>query len=115
MQHQFSFILGREDMKKIIIAIVLAALVAGGYFLYRGYDTLSQLAAFYAPENITTNFRAVYKTFPFSTVKAGDTPYQLKYAKIEAPETFTFNGEAINISDFLEHTGTTGFRRILSG
>jgi CubicO group peptidase (beta-lactamase class C family) len=96
-------------MKRIIIAIVLAVLVAGGYFLYRSYDTLSQLAAFYDPQNITTNFRAVYKTFPHSTMKKGDTPYQFKYAKTDIPETFTFNGETISIKEFLELTGTTGF------
>jgi CubicO group peptidase (beta-lactamase class C family) len=96
-------------MKKVIIGMLVALIVGGGYFLYRGYDTLSQLAAFYAPENITTNFRAVHKAFPHSVVQAGNAPYTFKYAKTNIPETFNFNGEAINIADFLAVTGTTGF------
>jgi len=96
-------------LKKIIVAIILIGVGFVGYNLYNAYQTLNQLAEFYAPENITTNFRAVHKSFPHSIVEAGEASYEFKRAETSLPETYIFNGETKKVADLLEVTGTTGF------
>lgn len=95
---------------KIAGILVLAFVVAGGFWGYNYYQKIKPFQEFSNPENLLVNFRSAAETFPSYTLKASNTalPFSRR-DDITLPETYSYNGETRSLADLLERTYTTGF------
>lgn len=95
---------------KIAGLVVLALVVAGGYWGYSYYEKIKPFQEFSNPELVTVNFRSAHNTFPTYDLKAPDDPLAFKRREdISLPETYVYKGETRSLEDLLARTYTTGF------
>jgi len=96
----------------VIILVVIAALA--GIFHKKIRQVYGAVTLFDAAV-IDENFRSGDKTFPVKIVRRGGPVSEFRRRPADLPETYMFKGQAKNLQQFLDHTGTTGMIVVKDG
>ena len=91
-----------------VILILLAVLVLAGLLNYGRLVRLYTAITLFEPAVIEDNFRSMAELFDSRVVEAGSEVSQFEYELTDLPEYYVFNGEDKKVSDFIEHSCTTG-------
>ncbi len=94
-------------MMKVSIVLVLIGVVVLGM----NYDRIKRLRAvitLFDAEIIVENFRSMDSIFESHPVHRGDSVFAFESSPGELPETFEYEGETLNVAEFIDETDTTG-------
>ena len=97
--------------RKLLIALLVVAMLAGGLALYERQRIRLVLFArsMFSGADQTHNFRTMDDIFPISVVKRGDQVFEFERGEsIELPETYVSHGEEKKTEDFIRDINVTG-------
>ena len=86
----------------------ILVLAAVGAYYSTEIKRLHALLTLYEEESIAENFRSMDKMIDSKPVWHGGDTWEFERGQASLPETFTFDGEKVNVREFLEYTQTTG-------
>lgn len=108
-------------MKRIGYLFLILVVSAVGFY-YQPWADLSPatMDSLFNPDKRIQNFRDMEKTYPYKVIKAGDDKHVwpgLDLASEKKPfnTEYEFNGETLQLSDFIERSITTGLIIIKNG
>ena len=96
--------------KKILIVfgVILGILLIAMIFNFDRVQRLYRVINLFKPDVIVENFRTMGDKFNSRTIHHGPNVFTFKQDIKKLPEEYTFNGKKKSVSDFIDHTGTTG-------
>ena len=106
--------MGRVLAGLVGLIVVIALIFAGWY--YRPWSPFSpaQVTALDNPDTYTETFQRMDEILP-STVITASRPASLPEAMGDLPETYIFDGETRQLSDYMERAQVTGFAVLRDG
>ncbi len=94
----------RRLLKQAALLLAMLGLAWLGYFGYRAW----QFETLFAPDKIAENFRNMPRMFDTNLIRKSSPVFKLEETLQALPKEFSFDGETIAISDWIETSGTTG-------
>jgi CubicO group peptidase (beta-lactamase class C family) len=96
--------------KKILIVfgVILGILLIAMIFNFNRLQRLYRAINLFNSDVIVENFRTAGDKFASRTIHHGPNVFTFKQDIKKLPEEYTFNGKKKSVSDFIDHTGTTG-------
>ena len=99
----------------ILLIVVIAVCTAVFWKDIQGIRGALEYASTFEPDVINENFRSLYHKYPSSTVKRGDTVYELTESPRALAESYTYKGKTKRVEDWIDATDTTGLIVIKDG
>lgn len=106
VEHSKKIILGRKLLTGVLVLLLI--ILVTGAINYNRLVRVYRVINLFEPEVIESNFRNMGQLLDSRSVAAGDRVFLFNYDRRELPETYLFNGETKDVSDFIERCNTTG-------
>lgn len=101
---------------RILVAGILLVLGLGFTFFYDDVQRLRFVLSLYDEEHIVDNFRNMDRVFPTAPVhRSGEAHEFPRKEGFTLPETFEYEGNTLEVPEFLDRTWTTGLVVIKDG
>ena len=99
----------RTVARWLLLFLVVVIAAGGGMAIYFAEEIrrLEAVVTLFNEDRILTNFRGMDDIFESKVVHRGDTPSEFDRGDTTLPETFEYEGETINVAEFLKATDTT--------
>ncbi|MDN4502356.1 serine hydrolase [Alteromonadaceae bacterium BrNp21-10] len=99
-----------------VIALVISTIILGLFAVYgERLERLQRVITLYDKDKIVANFLGMRHIFNTTTIAASSQPLKLDHVEQSLPESFSFDGEDINVKTFLKQSSTTGFLVLHNG
>ena len=100
---------------KVVLSVVLILILGTGAFYHKNLTRLYISVTLYDEDKIVDNFLSMHESFNASTLPASNTPFYFPEESGQLPETFSVDGQAYGVNEFLAQSGSTGILVIKDG